>query len=535
MLDDLPQLLAALRTYTNAAVHNGWLPAAAAQWSETADDTARDDPQRPAMVGFFGGTGVGKSSLLNRLAGADVARVGVERPTSREVSMYLHHSVRLDHLPAELPATGVRTAFHRNDAARDVLWLDTPDFDSTETANRDLALRWLPFLDVVIYVVSPERYRDSRGWRWLLEQRQRHLWLFVMNQWDRGDVRQLDDFTDMLRSAGFAAPFLFRTDCRPLDTAAALPAGPDDFDALLQTVREIAAARAHQYLYARRKRLRITALEQLLTERLAGLGEDHAAAALTEHWYSLWALNVPALRDALTAKLNGVGMRRIVDRELAGGSGDYLRALWDDWADTLISDAIEQTLVVGEAQNLPVLPLRARLPQSGDASWQETVLAPLRRHLRAALAQPGHRVQRVLYRLAGLLTLALPLTASSWAAYVAIIGFRDGAARQAPFLDADFVWHAGLLIGLAWAVPFLLQRLLRPSLEHAARSAMRRGLREGLAQLEQQVAAHFRDWREERQDWVARAQRLRENLHQALPPDIELDQDVVKRSLPQPD
>ena len=46
--------------------------------------------ERPLVVGLFGGTGVGKSSLLNRLADADIARTGVVRPTSMEITVYLH-------------------------------------------------------------------------------------------------------------------------------------------------------------------------------------------------------------------------------------------------------------------------------------------------------------------------------------------------------------------------------------------------------------------------------------------------------------
>ena len=69
----------------------------------TPGDLFADAQQRPLVVAFFGGTGVGKSSLLNRLAGEPIARTGVERPTSREVTIYLHESVELAQLPPELP------------------------------------------------------------------------------------------------------------------------------------------------------------------------------------------------------------------------------------------------------------------------------------------------------------------------------------------------------------------------------------------------------------------------------------------------
>ena len=54
-------------------------------------------------------------------------------------------------------------------ARRDVAWLDMPDIDSVEARNKSLVLSWLPYVDWLIYVVSPERYRDDVGWR-LLEE-----------------------------------------------------------------------------------------------------------------------------------------------------------------------------------------------------------------------------------------------------------------------------------------------------------------------------------------------------------------------------
>ena len=45
-----------------------------------------------------------------------------------------------------------------------------PDFDSIDQNNRHLVLEWLPHIDVLIYVVSPERYRDEKAWRLLFAE-----------------------------------------------------------------------------------------------------------------------------------------------------------------------------------------------------------------------------------------------------------------------------------------------------------------------------------------------------------------------------
>jgi tRNA U34 5-carboxymethylaminomethyl modifying GTPase MnmE/TrmE len=42
------------------------------------------------VIVLMGGTGVGKSTLLNALAGQPIARTGLLRPTTRQVLAYIH-------------------------------------------------------------------------------------------------------------------------------------------------------------------------------------------------------------------------------------------------------------------------------------------------------------------------------------------------------------------------------------------------------------------------------------------------------------
>ncbi|MFQ3593980.1 MAG: GTPase, partial [Gemmataceae bacterium] len=68
-----------------------------------ADDLQRQanalDSERPLLVVMLlGGTGVGKSTLLNALAGGSIAAASFQRPTTRDPVVYYHESVRLDRL-----------------------------------------------------------------------------------------------------------------------------------------------------------------------------------------------------------------------------------------------------------------------------------------------------------------------------------------------------------------------------------------------------------------------------------------------------
>ncbi len=525
------ELLQSALDWGQRAVDHHWLHAQDIReisTLETRSPSSLFEPgtHRPLVAAFFGGTGVGKSSLLNRLAGQPVARTGVERPTSREVSLYLHDTVQISRLPDDFPLDKVRIAQHHDAEARQVMWVDMPDIDSVEQHNRELVLEWMPQIDVLIYVVSPERYRDDKGWRLLREHGGDHAWLFVLNQWDRGQAIQLEDFRGLLATAGFANPVILRTDCRDHVTERK----DDDFAELQSLLREISARQVMGQLESRAEQARISGLNQAIEAALDRLGRATAYRDLEDEWEKIWTATQTELLAGLewpmrsTAAAFSGNEANPLARPLqltSAGEPDNQPApakavLWDDWAEGQVRDAIGQLVIETGRRGLPIRPIRDQFGKWPEETGKQ-VLNRAQLMLRQALAQPGNGFQRISLKLMGLLAVLLPLAAISWASYQVVKGYYDSATGHLNYLGTDFAVHSLLLIGLAWLLPWFACRQLRPSVERSALKGLRSGVISALAAVREQISAGFAAADRDRESIIAEAQALQEkalHLHQ---------------------
>ncbi len=159
------------------------------------------------VVALAGGTGSGKSSLFNALAGANFSPAGVTRPTTR----HSHACVwgmegaapLLDWLGVQRRHRYARaSALDEGEASlTGMLLLDLPDHDSVVTGSAALVDRLVKLTDMLVWVLDPLKYADASVHRRYLVPLAGHaaVTTVVLNQVDTLSPDQAADCESDLR------------------------------------------------------------------------------------------------------------------------------------------------------------------------------------------------------------------------------------------------------------------------------------------------------------------------------------------------
>ena len=156
-------------------------------------NTLRVRLDAPLVVATLGGTGTGKSTLVNALLGADVVTTGRQRPTTTSPTLICRPDLTPEILGIEtlaeadgtVKADGTVEVVHRDlPALADLVLIDCPDPDTTEVDEtstesattedtKDLAAHGsnsnlarlraiLPHCDVLLVTATQQKYRNAR-------------------------------------------------------------------------------------------------------------------------------------------------------------------------------------------------------------------------------------------------------------------------------------------------------------------------------------------------------------------------------------
>ncbi len=165
------------------------------------------------VVALAGATGSGKSSLFNALSGTTLATVGVRRPTTAHAmaSSWGEESAEdlLDWL--QIPRRHALDSDPAMAAALDgLVLLDLPDHDSTEVDHRMEVDRLVQLVDMLVWVVDPQKYADAAIHDRYLKPLAQHsdVMMIILNQVDKLSASQreqcLKDLRRLLSSEGLA-------------------------------------------------------------------------------------------------------------------------------------------------------------------------------------------------------------------------------------------------------------------------------------------------------------------------------------------
>jgi GTP-binding protein EngB required for normal cell division len=159
------------------------------------------------VVSLAGGTGSGKSSLFNQLAGADFSAVGVTRPVTRAAHACVWGvsgsgpllewlGVPRRHRYARASALG-----SGEQSMNGLVLLDLPDHDSVMGHATDEVDHLVGLSDLIVWVLDPQKYADAAVHRRFLVPLAGHSEVIavVLNQADLLSAGQIEDCVTDLR------------------------------------------------------------------------------------------------------------------------------------------------------------------------------------------------------------------------------------------------------------------------------------------------------------------------------------------------
>ncbi|WP_040337064.1 GTPase [Candidatus Blastococcus massiliensis] len=237
----LGERLAALREAVEVAEERLDVPDIAHARTLLAKAGAREALGDATVVALAGATGSGKSTLFNALSGAEVSTPGVRRPTTGVAHASVWGEADADRLLDWLEVPRRHRVADADPGLDGLVLLDLPDHDSVRLEHRLEVDRLVELVDVLVWVLDPQKYADAAVHDRYLAPMAGHagVLVVVLNQIDRLDEQAaatcLADLRRLLDGEGLADTPIVATSAR---TGAGL------FDLQAELTRRVTARKA---------------------------------------------------------------------------------------------------------------------------------------------------------------------------------------------------------------------------------------------------------------------------------------------------
>ncbi|MGA3068267.1 MAG: hypothetical protein ABSF29_15590 [Tepidisphaeraceae bacterium] len=324
------------------AIHRWQADAAAATFHLNRDDKS------PLLVCLLGGTGAGKSTILNRILHAELSAADFRRTfTAGAVAVAADPAMVPPHwlglpvsIPDELPARGqpdtLTLVSATHDLLKGIVLVDTPDLDGDQPAHHAQAERAFRWAEGLLFIVSPEKYQMPELLPYYRMARRYALpAIYVMNKCETAAM--LDDYRKILESEG-SKPDLFAV---PRDDAAYEPPAESNLNSLRIAIAAITRPHPDNRHTGLQRRV-IDLLSRLRDLVIAPIQSERRDAAKTASY--LQAMERPAVGvdvNPITLQLQRrlqqrivlylMGPQRVLDRirQVPGMLVRLPRTAWD--------------------------------------------------------------------------------------------------------------------------------------------------------------------------------------------------------------